>query len=136
MHLRLLAVGTRRPVWERDGFAEYARRLPRPWALELVEIPPARRGRAADPARARREEGERILGRLGEGERLVALDEAGEGLRTADLARRLGRFAETGGRVTLAIGGADGLWEPCLERAEARWSLSPLTLPHGLELLP
>ncbi|HET7651377.1 MAG TPA: 23S rRNA (pseudouridine(1915)-N(3))-methyltransferase RlmH, partial [Gammaproteobacteria bacterium] len=26
----------------------------------------------------------------------------------------------------------DGLAPECLKRAETRWSLSPLTLPHGL----
>jgi 23S rRNA (pseudouridine1915-N3)-methyltransferase len=30
------------------------------------------------------------------------------------------------------IGGPDGLAPACLERAAERWSLSRLTLPHGL----
>ena len=34
--------------------------------------------------------------------------------------------------LALFIGGADGLAPACLESAEHRWSLSPLTLPHGL----
>ena len=34
--------------------------------------------------------------------------------------------------VALAIGGPDGHAPFLLERASARWSLSPLTLPHGL----
>ena len=34
--------------------------------------------------------------------------------------------------MALAIGGADGLDQACLERASMRWSLSKLTLPHGL----
>ena len=34
--------------------------------------------------------------------------------------------------VALCIGGPDGLADACLARADERWSLSPLTLPHGL----
>jgi 23S rRNA (pseudouridine1915-N3)-methyltransferase len=34
--------------------------------------------------------------------------------------------------VALMIGGADGLAPACLEKADQRWSLSPLTLPHAL----
>ncbi len=32
----------------------------------------------------------------------------------------------------MLIGGADGLSHACLTRADLRWSLSDLTLPHGL----
>ena len=38
-----------------------------------------------------------------------------------------------GGRnVTLLVGGPDGLAQDCVARADQRWSLSPLTLPHPL----
>jgi 23S rRNA (pseudouridine1915-N3)-methyltransferase len=34
--------------------------------------------------------------------------------------------------VALLIGGADGLSDECLQRANLRWSLSAHTLPHAL----
>jgi 23S rRNA (pseudouridine1915-N3)-methyltransferase len=34
--------------------------------------------------------------------------------------------------VALLIGGPDGLAADCVKRAGERWSLSSLTLPHGL----
>ena len=34
--------------------------------------------------------------------------------------------------LALLIGGADGLAPECIAAADHRWSLSPLTLPHGL----
>lgn len=38
-----------------------------------------------------------------------------------------------GGRnVTLLVGGPDGLSSDCVARADQRWSLSALTLPHPL----
>ena len=44
MRIQLIAAGTRRPAWEREGYDTYARRLPRECALVLEEIPVARRG--------------------------------------------------------------------------------------------
>ena len=34
--------------------------------------------------------------------------------------------------LVLLIGGPDGLSDACRARANQGWSLSPLTLPHGL----
>ncbi|MEA5445660.1 23S rRNA (pseudouridine(1915)-N(3))-methyltransferase RlmH [Gammaproteobacteria bacterium AB-CW1] len=131
MRIRLLAVGQRQPAWINDGFREYARRLPHECRLQLKEITPGRRGsgRTADGARA--EEAERILKTVGD-DRLVALDERGKSVDTLKLSGWLGDWLMDGRDLSLVIGGADGLDASVLERADRRWSLSPLTLPHGL----
>ena len=38
----------------------------------------------------------------------------------------------SGNDVSLLIGGPDCLDQRCMVRADLRWSLSPLTLPHPL----
>ncbi len=38
----------------------------------------------------------------------------------------------SGRPVALLVGGAEGLDGRCLEAADQRWSLSPLTLPHAV----
>jgi 23S rRNA (pseudouridine1915-N3)-methyltransferase len=63
---------------------------------------------------------------------VVALAEAGKPLSTKDLAAKLERWSERGAPVALLLGGPDGLGADALGRATERWSLSPLTLPHGL----
>lgn len=63
---------------------------------------------------------------------MVALDEAGSGWRTVELAAQLEQWALDGRALALLVGGADGLSDDCLHAAERRWSLSPLTLPHML----
>ncbi len=120
------------PGWIRDGYREYARRMPRECALELVEIAPGRRGRSTPAARAVEEEGRRMLAALGRGERVIALDVLGQGWSTGQLAERLRGWLGGGCDVSLLVGGPDGLAPACLERASQRWSLSPLTLPHPL----
>lgn len=132
MRIRLLAVGQRLPAWLNDGFAEYARRLPHESRLELREIPPGKRGSGRTPEQARREEAERILKALGPDERLIALHERGKSPDTVKLSEWLGEWLMDGRDISLVVGGADGLDAEVLARAERRWSLSPLTLPHGL----
>ena len=132
MKIRLFAIGTRLPSWVEQGYRDYARRLRGGWSLELVEIPAAKRSARSPAARAREEEGERLLAALPARADLVALDERGTGLTSAELARRLAGWQGRGLPLALVVGGPDGLSARCLERASLRWSLSPLTLPHAL----
>ena len=132
MRIRLIAAGTRMPGWIDAGFDDYARRMPRECRLELVEIPLARQRRSGDVARAVRDEGERMLAAADRSGTLVALDVRGNSLDTPQLSRKLDDWMQDGRNVDLLVGGPDGLAEDCLSRAQMRWSLSPLTLPHGL----
>jgi 23S rRNA (pseudouridine1915-N3)-methyltransferase len=130
MKVRILAVGTRMPGWVKEGTREYARRLPPEYHFDVVEVAPADPRRGVE--RALREEGERLLAALAPRERVVCLAIEGERLTTEELARRLGSWQREGRDVALVIGGPEGLSPACLQRAELRWSLSPLTLPHAL----
>ena len=132
MKIRLLAVGRKMPRWIQSGFDEYARRLPAESRLELVEMPPGKRSGTADAGMARAAEAEQIQRRLGRNDRLIVLDEQGSRIDTRCLAEWYGDWLMQGRDVALVIGGADGLAPALLEAAESSWSLSPLTLPHGL----
>jgi len=132
MHLKVFAVGQRPPAWAAEAWSEYQRRLPAALGLELREVPLAHRGKNADLDRARRQEGEQLLSALPDGARIVALDIGGQHWTTDELASRLADWMAGGRDTCFLIGGPDGLSAPCLARAEARWSLGPLTLPHQL----
>lgn len=132
MKVRLITVSHRQPDWVVAGATEYARRLPREWAFEIVEIKPVARGAGVTVERARASEAERILAAIPKGAQLVALDERGSGWSTADVAKRIGEWTRAGRDLALAIGGADGLDAAIRAAATATWSLSPATLPHGL----
>ncbi len=133
MRLVLVAAANRQPAWVTEGYAEYARRLKGSCTLELREVPLARRTASSQPAQAAvQREGERLLAAVPTGARVVALDEHGKEWDTAGLAGRLEAWLLVGAPVCLLLGGPDGLSAACLERADERWSLSRLTLPHGL----
>lgn len=132
MRISLLAVGTRLPAWVNDGFDTYRRRLPPHIELGLEEISAGQRKRRGDVAVATAIEGEQLLRRAESADRIVALDEQGRQWNTMELADALGRWMRETPRVALLVGGPDGLAPECLSRAHERWSLSRLTLPHGL----
>jgi 23S rRNA (pseudouridine1915-N3)-methyltransferase len=119
------------PRWVDEGFADYARRLPRETALLLEEIPLADRS-SGDPVRWLADEGKRLLARVGPDARVVTLDSRGRSLSSEQLADNLAEWRQDGRPVALLVGGPDGLAPACAARAEWSWSLSNATLPHGL----
>lgn len=132
MRIRLLAVGTRMPGWVDEGFADYAKRLSGDIRLELVEITAGKRLKATDLARVKDQEGEALLAALRPQERVIALDVLGRSLATEDLAATLKDWQVDGRPAALLVGGPEGLSKAALDRADEKWSLSRLTLPHPL----
>ncbi|MEE4203104.1 MAG: 23S rRNA (pseudouridine(1915)-N(3))-methyltransferase RlmH [Halieaceae bacterium] len=132
MHLRIVAVGKKMPDWVQTGVTEYSKRLPRDMRLEWVEVPPAKRQQGGSEAQFREHEAAAIERQLKEGGTLVALDVAGKIVATEDIADSLAGWQMNGDKVTLLIGGPDGLHPPLLSRCQQRWSLGRITLPHPL----
>jgi len=79
----------------------------------------------------------RILRAVPEDSRLVALTREGEPWTSVDLSQWTARWELESRDIAFAIGGAEGLPQAVLERAERIFSLSRLTFPHELaRLLP
>jgi 23S rRNA (pseudouridine1915-N3)-methyltransferase len=133
VRLRVLAVGKDRSGLYAPAVEEYVRRISRYARLEIIEVPEA--SKHAGTFKAKEEEGEAILSRLGPRDELVALDERGREYTSVDFARRVQAWLEGGRDVVLAIGGSDGLSQAVLSRARERIALSRLTLAHRLARL-
>jgi 23S rRNA (pseudouridine1915-N3)-methyltransferase len=132
LNLIVAAIGHRMPHWVKSAWTEYARRFPRNLALELKEIPLARRSRNADIGALRESEGRALLAAVPAGYRVVALDERGKQWSTLELAGRLETWMQQEHGVCFLVGGPDGLPADCRDRADDVWSLGRLTLPHPL----
>ena len=64
---------------------------------------------------------------------VVALEVDGESVTSTELSQRVARWTSRGkGAVTFVIGGAEGIPAELSRSADARLSLSRLTLPHRL----
>jgi 23S rRNA (pseudouridine1915-N3)-methyltransferase len=132
MHIRLLAVGQRQPAWVEEAFREYAARLPRQWQFKLLPLATGQRSKVGGPDNAVASEGKKLLGQLRPSDNVVLLDESGKQYSSIELADRLADWQGDGRDVVFIIGGPDGVSEDCRARADHTWSLSRLTLPHGL----
>lgn len=132
MKLLVYAVGNRMPEWVRAGFHEYARRMPREAAIELLEIKPEKRGSGKRAEQLLAAEASRIKVLLPENCRIVVMDERGHQWSTARLAEAIAAWMGEGGDTVFLIGGADGLDPSIKSMADEVLALSLLTLPHGL----
>lgn len=132
MKCRLIAAGTRLPEWINLGFEDYRRRLRTPLVLELQEIAVAARRAGEDPKRAMHREGTDMLALIGRDDYVVALEVGAKMMSTEQLSAWLQERLRAARPLALLVGGPDGLAPECRERADQSWSLSPLTLPHGL----
>ena len=132
MLIHLIAVGNRMPGWVSQGYEEFARRMPPECRLNLIEIPAAKRTKAADIKRLLVQEGERMLEALPKNVLVVALDVSGQRWDTNELAQQLDAWMHEGRDVAMLVGGPEGLAPACRQHAERSWSLSPLTFPHPL----
>jgi 23S rRNA (pseudouridine1915-N3)-methyltransferase len=119
LRIRLIAAGTRLPAWIDAGVEQYGRRFGRGLRFELVEIPLAR-------------EAERMRAAIGASDYVVALEVGGRAMTTPALADWLAARMAGGKNLAFLVGGPDGLDAGLSAKADFRWSLSPLTWPHGL----
>lgn len=129
MELALLAVGKLRASY-REAADDYSRRLGHYTRLTEVEVREA--SRAGSVERQRAEEALRLEQRLPAGATMIALARGGTGWSSPDLARHLARWQQEARPVALLLGGSFGLDPALVARADHRWSLGPLTLPHEL----
>jgi 23S rRNA (pseudouridine1915-N3)-methyltransferase len=110
--------------------ATYLRRLS---ALTPAELVVVKSGQGRDVAVRRR--GEAAALRAATVGRSVALDERGRSFTTVALAEHVSTMEGRGeSRVTLWLGGADGLDPALRDEADERWRLSDLTFAHELAL--
>jgi 23S rRNA (pseudouridine1915-N3)-methyltransferase len=131
MKIRIIALGHRMPEWISTGFEHYARRLPREFAIELIEIKPEPRDRGRSVAQMLAAEAKRVTAATRR-RYTVALDERGERWTTARFAERLRDWRDNALEVAFVIGSADGLADELKRNANVIISLSALTLPHSL----
>lgn len=119
------------PDWVEKACTEYMKRMPREASVDIIEIKPDKRASGKNSAVVQEAEAARILEAAGK-DLLVVLDERGQEVTTHQLAQRMETWLSSGRDVSLVIGGADGLDPTLKQKADWLWSLSKLTLPHGM----
>ena len=133
MKLHIWTIGKNHESYIREGLEDFSKRVNRYFSLEWHIIPvPKNTGMLSD-ADLKASEGKTVLEWLQKDDFLVALDEHGKEMTSTDLAAFIQHRAnESTKRVVFLIGGAFGLDESVIRRANFVWSLSRLTFPHQL----
>jgi 23S rRNA (pseudouridine1915-N3)-methyltransferase len=133
MKVQLWSVGKDHEPYIRTGVEDFTRRITRYFPSEWVLIAPPKNAATLSTADGKKKEAELILGQLAKDDYLVALDERGRQMSSEALAQFIQTRANSSNKnLVFLIGGVYGLDESVLNRADYRWSLSQLTLPHQL----
>ena len=133
MKLQFWSVGKNHEPYIKPGVEDFTRRIGNYFKVSWNILPVPKNAGMLGEADLRKKEAETILQWLDKDDYLVALDERGRQWRSEELAAFLqSRANESTRQVVFLIGGAYGLDERILQRAQHRWSLSALTFPHQL----
>ncbi len=120
------------PAWVNTGTDDYLQRMSHDLRVSLVSLPLEKRGKAQSLDKIRQREDAKMRGSIKADECVIALDQRGKQRSTEELAASLSDWQMSGRDYCLLIGGPEGLGPESLARADMRWSLAQLTLPHPL----
>ncbi|HYC38935.1 MAG TPA: 23S rRNA (pseudouridine(1915)-N(3))-methyltransferase RlmH [Chitinophagaceae bacterium] len=133
MKISFWSIGKANEAYVRSGVEEFSKRINRYFKLKWTIIPVPKNAGMLSEMDLRKKEAETILEWLSDDDYLVALDERGKQLSSEKLADFLQAQAnERTSHLVFLIGGAFGLHDSVLQRADFVWSLSRLTFPHQL----
>lgn len=135
MNACVLAVGSLKEKWQKDGANEYLKRLTRYGKYETCEVPdepePAKPSKALNDM-VMEKEGKALLSRIKPNDKVVALCINGKQLSSEELAGETRKWEQEGKRVVFVIGGSLGLSDAVVARADYKLSFSKMTFPHPL----
>ena len=133
MRFRFWAVGKNHEPYVKAGVEEITHRISKYYKVDWTINPQPKNAGMLSEMDLKKKEGETILQWLEKDDYLIALDERGKQLSSEGLATFVqSRANESTKRIIFLIGGAFGLDEAVLKRANYKWSLSHLVFPHQL----
>lgn len=133
MEITLLTVGKTSTGYINTGIDDYLRRLKHYVPFTMTALPDLRsKGKMSEDAQ-KEAEGERILAAFKPGDRVVLLDERGAEMDSDGFASLLQKDMASGlKRLVFVVGGPYGFSKAVYARADARMSMSKLTLSHEM----
>jgi 23S rRNA (pseudouridine1915-N3)-methyltransferase len=133
MKLQFWTIGKNHEAYIKPGVDEFTNRISNYYAVKWNILPVPKNAGTLNEAGLKRKEAESVLGLLQKDDYLVALDEKGKQFSSEGLSSFLqSRANESQKQIIFLIGGAYGIDETILKRANFIWSLSQLTFPHQL----
>ena len=133
MNIQFWSIGKNHEPYIKAGVEEFTHRISRYFKIKWTIIPAPKNAGMLSEMDLKKKEGDMLLGMLDKNDWLVALDERGRQLDSEGLATFIqARATNSVKNLVFLIGGAYGIDEDLLKRANYTWSLSALTFPHQL----
>jgi 23S rRNA (pseudouridine1915-N3)-methyltransferase len=133
MKFQFWSIGKNNEPYVKEGVEVFTNRISNYFSAEWIIIPPPKNAGALSEMDLKKKEGETILNLLTKDDYLILLDERGKQFTSEGLAAFIQQRAmESSKRLVFLIGGAYGVSDDVIKRANYRWSLSQLVFPHQL----
>ncbi len=133
MKLQFWSVGKTHETYVKEGLEMFTKRISHYYPVEWSIIPVPKNTGIMSEMDLKKKEGDTILSFLQKDDYLVLLDERGKQMKSEDLAKFIEtRANESTKKIIFLIGGAFGVSDDVMKRANYKWSLSPLVFPHQL----
>ena len=133
MKIHFYAIGRAHELYVRPGVEDFTKRIARYYPIDWKIIVHPKNAAVLQEAELKQKEAASLFDFLKKDDFLVALDETGKSMSSPALAAFLQAKAnESVKQLIFLIGGAYGLHESVIQRANYIWSLSKLTFPHQL----
>lgn len=133
MKLQLKAIGKPHEAFVKEGVELFTRRITNYLPVEWQIIPMPKNAGVLSETELKKKEGELILQSLQKEDYVVLLDERGKQLSSEGFASFIqARANESVKNLVFLIGGAYGVSDEVMTRANYKWSLSQLVFPHQL----
>jgi 23S rRNA (pseudouridine1915-N3)-methyltransferase len=133
MKLQFWSVGKAHEAYIKEGVEMFTKRISHYYPAEWHIIPSPKNTAMLSQMDLKIKEGETILSFLQKEDYLVLLDERGKQMKSEELAKFIQQRANESTRnLVFLIGGAFGVSDTIMKRANYKWSLSSLVFPHQL----
>ena len=133
MKLQFWSIGKNNESYVKSGVEDFTKRISNYFKVDWTIIPVPKNAGMMSEVDLKKKEGEMILQWLDKDDYLVVLDERGKQLTSEGLADFIqARANESTKKIVFLVGGAFGVDDVVLKRANFKWSLSQLVFPHQL----
>lgn len=136
MNIKLITVGKLKEKYLVQGINEYVKRLGAYGKIQIIEVPDEKAPENLSEAQmiqVKEKEGERILGKIKDGEYVFALAIEGKNPSSESFAKQLEQLQIQGkSQFVFVIGGSLGLSRAVMQRSNAQISFGKMTYPYQL----
>jgi len=136
MEITIISVGKLTEKYLKAGISEYVKRMKSYASVNLIEVndePAPNAVSDKDIEQIKNKEGKRIIEKIPDRARVVALDLRGKQMTSTQFAKKVNETMTYGtSHIVFIIGGSYGLSDEVLKKRQASISFGKMTYPHQL----